>query len=48
MLNLLNRFQDGLDATRRLDFLAPLLLRLYLGRWQNLANLLLMHPKFPR
>ena len=30
MLNLLNRFQDGLDATRRLDFLAPLLLRLYL------------------
>ncbi|MDG9922668.1 MULTISPECIES: DoxX family protein [unclassified Pseudomonas] len=30
MLNLLNRLQDGLDATRRLDFLAPLLLRLYL------------------
>ncbi|TXH29580.1 MAG: DoxX family protein [Burkholderiaceae bacterium] len=30
MLNLLNRFQDGLDATRRLDFLGPLLLRLYL------------------
>lgn len=30
MLNLLNRCQDGLDATRRLDFLAPLLLRLYL------------------
>jgi uncharacterized membrane protein YphA (DoxX/SURF4 family) len=30
MLNLLNRLQNGLDATRRLDFLAPLLLRLYL------------------
>ena len=30
MLTLLNRLQDGLDATRRLDFLAPLLLRLYL------------------
>ncbi|WP_043311563.1 DoxX family protein [Pseudomonas sp. ML96] len=30
MLTLLNRFQDGLDASRRLDFLAPLLLRLYL------------------
>jgi uncharacterized membrane protein YphA (DoxX/SURF4 family) len=30
MLSLLNRLQDGLDATRRLDFLAPLLLRLYL------------------
>ena len=30
MLNLFNRFQDALDATRRLDFLGPLLLRLYL------------------
>lgn len=30
MLTLLNRLQDGLDASRRLDFLAPLLLRLYL------------------
>ena len=30
MLSLLNRLQDGLDATRRLDFLGPLLLRLYL------------------
>lgn len=30
MLNLLNRLQDALDATRRLDMLGPLLLRLYL------------------
>jgi len=30
MLTLLNRLQDCLDATRRADFLAPLLLRLYL------------------
>lgn len=30
MLNAFNRLQDGLDATRRLDFVAPLLLRLYL------------------
>ncbi len=30
MLRLLNRLQNSLDATRRLDFLAPLLLRLYL------------------
>lgn len=30
MLTLLNRLQDALDATRRLDFLGPLLLRLYL------------------
>ncbi len=30
MLVLLNRLQDALDASRRLDFLAPLLLRLYL------------------
>ncbi|MES2821228.1 MAG: DoxX family protein [Pseudomonadota bacterium] len=30
MLTLLNRLQDGLDGTRRLDFLGPLLLRLYL------------------
>ncbi|HLA31172.1 MAG TPA: DoxX family protein [Pseudomonas sp.] len=30
MLTLLNRLQDCLDATRRLDFLGPLLLRLYL------------------
>lgn len=30
MLTLLNRLQDGLDASRRLDFIAPLLLRLYL------------------
>jgi len=30
MLATLNRLQDGLDATRRLDFIAPLLLRLYL------------------
>ncbi|ERI50824.1 DoxX family protein [Pseudomonas sp. EGD-AK9] len=30
MLAVLNRCQDALDATRRLDFLGPLLLRLYL------------------
>ncbi len=30
MLRLLNRLQDLLDATRALDFLAPLLLRAYL------------------
>lgn len=30
MIALLNRFQDALEATRRLDFLGPLLLRLYL------------------
>jgi uncharacterized membrane protein YphA (DoxX/SURF4 family) len=30
MITLLNRFQDALEATRRLDFLGPLLLRLYL------------------
>ena len=30
MLRLINRLQDLLDATRKLDFLAPLLLRLYL------------------
>lgn len=30
MLTFLNRAQDALDATRRLDFLGPLLLRLYL------------------
>ena len=30
MLATLNRLQDRLDATRRLDFIAPLLLRLYL------------------
>lgn len=30
MIRLLNRLQDWLDQTRRLDFLAPLLLRLYL------------------
>ena len=30
MLTFLNRLQDALDATRRLDFLGPLLLRLYL------------------
>ncbi|MDD0844156.1 HvfX family Cu-binding RiPP maturation protein [Pseudomonas sp. Gutcm_11s] len=30
MLNLLKRLQAALDASRRLDFLAPLLLRLYL------------------
>ena len=30
MVRLLNRLQDWLDQTRRLDFLAPLLLRLYL------------------
>ena len=30
MLTLLNRLQDALEATRRLDFLGPLLLRLYL------------------
>ena len=30
MLTLFNRLQNGLDATRRLDFLGPLLLRLYL------------------
>ncbi|MFP6848165.1 MAG: DoxX family protein [Pseudomonas sp.] len=30
MLSFLNRLQDALDATRRLDFLGPLLLRLYL------------------
>lgn len=30
MINLLNRLQDLLDSTRRLDFLAPLALRLYL------------------
>jgi uncharacterized membrane protein YphA (DoxX/SURF4 family) len=30
MLTLLNRAQDVLDASRRLDFLGPLLLRLYL------------------
>lgn len=30
MLIFLNRAQDALDATRRLDFLGPLLLRLYL------------------
>lgn len=31
MLTLLKRLQDALDATRRLDFLGPLLLRLYLA-----------------
>jgi uncharacterized membrane protein YphA (DoxX/SURF4 family) len=31
MLNLLNKLQDTLDATRALDFLAPLALRLYLA-----------------
>ena len=31
MLNLLNKLQDLLDATRALDFLAPLALRLYLA-----------------
>ena len=31
MLNLLNKLQDLLDATRTLDFLAPLALRLYLA-----------------
>lgn len=31
MLTLLNRLQAGLDATRRADCLAPLLLRLYLA-----------------
>lgn len=31
MLSLLNRLQDALDASRRADFLAPLLLRLYLA-----------------
>ena len=30
MLTFLNRVQDCLDATRRLDFIGPLLLRLYL------------------
>jgi len=30
MLAILNRLQDGLDASRHLDFIAPLLLRLYL------------------
>ena len=30
-MRFLNRLQDGLDATRVLDFLAPLALRLYLG-----------------
>jgi uncharacterized membrane protein YphA (DoxX/SURF4 family) len=30
MLSMLNRLQDALDATRRLDLLGPLLLRLYL------------------
>ena len=30
MLNFFNRLQDALDATRRLDFIGPLLLRLYL------------------
>ncbi|WP_445937289.1 HvfX family Cu-binding RiPP maturation protein [Pseudomonas sp.] len=30
MLSLFNRLQDALDATRRLDFIGPLLLRLYL------------------
>lgn len=30
MIALLNRFQDALEASRRLDFLGPLLLRLYL------------------
>jgi uncharacterized membrane protein YphA (DoxX/SURF4 family) len=30
MIALLNRFQDALEATQRLDFLGPLLLRLYL------------------
>ena len=30
MLSLLNRLQDALDASRRLDLLGPLLLRLYL------------------
>lgn len=30
MLSFFNRLQDVLDATRRLDFLGPLLLRLYL------------------
>jgi uncharacterized membrane protein YphA (DoxX/SURF4 family) len=30
MLTFLHRLQDGLDATRRFDFLGPLLLRLYL------------------
>jgi uncharacterized membrane protein YphA (DoxX/SURF4 family) len=31
MIGLLNRLQDLLDATRRVDFLAPLALRLYLA-----------------
>ena len=31
MLTLLNRCQDALDATRKLDFVAPLLIRLYLA-----------------
>ena len=31
MLNVLNKFQDLLDALRALDFLAPLALRLYLA-----------------
>jgi uncharacterized membrane protein YphA (DoxX/SURF4 family) len=31
MIRLLNKFQDGLDALRALDFLAPLALRLYLA-----------------
>lgn len=31
MFRLLNHFQDLLDATRRVDFLAPLALRLYLA-----------------
>lgn len=31
MLSLLNKFQDLLDATRAVDFLAPLALRLYLA-----------------
>ncbi|MDO9623174.1 MAG: DoxX family protein [Pseudomonas sp.] len=30
MLSFFNRLQDALDATRRLDFIGPLLLRLYL------------------
>ena len=30
MLTFFNRLQDALDATRRLDFIGPLLLRLYL------------------
>jgi len=31
MLSLLNRFQDWLDVTRRVDFIAPIALRLYLA-----------------